>query len=294
MQSAIVPFLETQVDVLTQVRQRIRDTANRRWTQTEVYNAINDGLRKWQTRVLIPFVYTLTDGLDFATYTYALPWYVVPPLNVEFRRLIYLDGLQVQFSDVEYTYQEVPAWRLEPDGSGGQVLRLEISPFDADARVIWWAVNGPVPLTVPTLSANITTTTATTCTIAATPIIGNAGYVKIDSEWMQYSGYTQTSSTTTLQNLVRGVNGTTAATHTSATSVYWGIAAHRLDLFTQLYEEVLAGLHNLFLQDASPKETEHHTFQVRYHQQIADEYWKMYVPNRPAQMKLSRAGIGLL
>lgn len=294
MQSAIVPFLETQADVLTQVRQRVRDTANRRWSQTEVYNAVNDSLRKWSTKVFTPFIYTLPDGFDIATYTYALPWYITPPIDVETRRLIYLDGLQIQFADTEYTYQDVPAYRIESDGSGGQTLRLEIQPYDADARVIWWGTNGPVPLTVPTLNANITTTTATTCTIGATPIIGPSGYIKIDDEWMQYSGYTQASSTTTLQNLIRGVNGTTAATHTSGTSVYWGIAAHRVDLFTQLYEDTLAAMHNLFLQDASPKEIEHHTFQVRYHQQVADEFWRKYTPNRPPKMRLSRAGIGML
>lgn len=289
------PILRTQLELYTNIRQRMRDTANRRWTQQEAYNAINDGLAQWHNRVFVPFLYSLTDGFATGDYEYALPWYITEPIDVEAYRTIFLNGLPVELAaGTQSTWQNVPAYRLEPDGAGGQLLRLEIAPYDTDARVIWWSNNGPVPATIATLNANITTTTATTCTIASAPVIGNAGYIRIDDEWIAYSGYTQASSVTTLQNLLRGVNGTAAATHTSSTSVYWGIAAHRQDLFNQLYESAMAAMHNLFLQDAAPKEIEHHTFQVRYHQQVADEYWRRYIPNRPAKMRLSRAGIGLL
>lgn len=291
----IIPHLITQADLYTRIRERTRDTANRRWSQKEVYNAINDGLTRWSNRVFVPFLYTVTGGFTLGDYDYTLPWYISPPVDVQIYRQHYVDGLPIQTNDGSMsTWVDFPAYRLEPDGSGGQVLRLEVVPYDTDARIVWWAQNGPVPATLATLNANISSTTATTCTFGSAPVIGPAGYVKIDDEWLAYAGYTQASSVTTLQNLVRGVNGTTAATHTSGATVYWGIAAHRPDLFNQMYHQAWANMHNLFLQDASPKEIEHHTFQLRFHQQMADEFWKNYVPNRTGRMRLSQAGIGLL
>lgn len=289
----IIPFLLTQQDIMTQCRQRMRDTANRRWTSTEVYNAINDALRMWSTRVQVPYLYTLPGGLSYGVYTYALPWWITPPIDVEAERVFFINGTPVQLAAGIATYQDVPSYHLEPDGNGGQTLRLEAFPYATNARVIWWGFNGPVPQVVPTLNAGIGASDAS-LTIATSPDIRQAGYVKIDDEWMQYAGYAKSGSTTTLQNLERGINGTTAASHSGAASVYWGIAVHRDDLYGQLVEQVMAQLHNLFLQDASPKEIEHHTFQVRYHQQLADEYWHKYTPNRAMKMRLTRQGVGLL
>ena len=89
---------------------------------------------------------------------------------------------------------------------------------------------------------------------------------------MAYGGYSVGATTTTLTNLVRGINETVAASHTSTTNIYFGIAAHRQDLYDQLINQVTAKLHALFLTNASPQETEHHVFQVRYYQQLADEF----------------------
>jgi hypothetical protein len=76
--------------------------------------------------------------------------------------------------------------------------------------------NGQTSPTGLTLSSSIT---ATSTTIALNSAIGlpAAGFVKIDNEIINYSYITGN----TLYNCFRGQNNTTAASHTSATAVYW-------------------------------------------------------------------------
>ena len=60
------------------------------------------------------------------------------------------------------------------------------------------------------------TATDTTITLSTTVSLASAGYIKIDSEIINYSGTTST----TIQNCVRGQANTTAATHTTATAIF--------------------------------------------------------------------------
>lgn len=60
------------------------------------------------------------------------------------------------------------------------------------------------------------TATDTTITLSTTVGLASAGYIKIDSEIINYSGTTST----TIQNCVRGQANTTAATHTTATAIF--------------------------------------------------------------------------
>jgi hypothetical protein len=291
----VIPHLRTQLDIYERVREMVRDTGVSRWSEQEVNNSINKAITAWSSRVRVPFLYSLTTGFTLGDYDYALPWYVQPPIDVQVYKQYFVDGLPVQTSDGSMsTWVDLPAYGLEPDGSGGHTLRLGVVPYTTDARVIWWAQNGNIPTVAQTINADIATTAATTLTIGDTPRIGRAGYVKIDDEWMAYSDYTQASSVTTLQNLLRGINGTTAATHSSGAAIYWGVAAPREDLYDQLENRVMAEMHSLPLQDASPKEIEHHTFQLRFYRQLADEFWRTYVPERQGRLRLSRAGIGEL
>jgi hypothetical protein len=68
--------------------------------------------------------------------------------------------------------------------------------------------------------------TATATTINLTSIVGLAqfGFIKLDNETIQYGGLTTTTSGSTtyyqLTGCIRGVNNTTAATHTTATRVF--------------------------------------------------------------------------
>jgi hypothetical protein len=69
-------------------------------------------------------------------------------------------------------------------------------------------------------------TTSTATTINLTSIVGLAqfGFIRLDNETIQYGGVTTTTSGSTtyyqLTGCIRGVNNTTAATHTTATRVF--------------------------------------------------------------------------
>jgi hypothetical protein len=60
------------------------------------------------------------------------------------------------------------------------------------------------------------TSTDTTITVSNATTLASAGYIKVDSEIIYYSGTTST----TLQNCVRGQANTTAAAHTTGTAIY--------------------------------------------------------------------------
>ncbi len=287
----IIPELRSQADLLTNIKNIMRDTANNRWTAKEVYTAINQSLDKWSKRVSVPFLYTMPDGWTAGQRAYELPAWVRPPLDVQALR--YTGPYNYPDEDQTSDWINVPVWEVEPSGTGGHILRLGMA-HSTPGRIIWWARNGHVPLAVVNLDAAITTTTATTLTLTGVPAIGNAGFVQIDQEWIAYAGVSRTATVTTLQNLTRGFADTTAATHVISTPCYWMVAAHREDLYTQLADQSRAYLYSLFLTDAAPREIEHHTFQMRYWQQSADEFWKRYTPNRPTKMRLSRQSIGRL
>jgi len=170
---------------------------------------------------------------------------------------------------------------------------LGINPLSVDGRIIWYAQNGRLPTTTPTLNASITSS-STSLVLASVVDVAPAGYIKIDNEWLAYADTTIGSTTTTLLNLQRGLYETTAASHTGATAVYWGVMAQRQDLYDQLQDQATAKLHALFLTNASPQETEQHVFQTRYYQQLADEYWARFTPARSPKLILSRQGIGPL
>ena len=89
---------------------------------------------------------------------------------------------------------------------------------NATGRPIQVWINRQSGATAPTtITLNETlTATDTTITLSTTVGIASAGYIKIDSEIIYYSGTTST----TIQNCVRGQANTTAATHTTATAIY--------------------------------------------------------------------------
>ncbi len=69
-----------------------------------------------------------------------------------------------------------------------------------------------------TLSGNITSSD-TTITMSSTADLANVGFIQIGSEIIGYSGVSVTAPLNQLQNCVRGVNGTTAAAHTSGAAI---------------------------------------------------------------------------
>ncbi len=290
----IIQNLRTQTEIVANLKGTMRDSEQNRWTTVEIYQGINHAIDRWGERVKVPFLYSIVDGWQSNLYEYALPWYVTPPLEVQQRRYSGLNvgSLQIDLDQGASTWIDVTSWDVEPDGLGGYKLRLGTLPYNVDGRIIWWAKQGRIPTSVLTLESAVGTTTATSLTITGTPTIGNAGFIKIDDELIAYAGYTQAGGITTLLNLLRGVNGSTAATHLDNAPVNWCIAVHRPDLYVQLEDQTAAYLYGLFLTDASPQEIQHHTFQMRYRQQMADEFWKRYTPLRQTKMRLGMTATG--
>lgn len=292
----VIPYLLSQADLLATLKQEMRDDQSARWTTKEYYNAINSALQRWAGRVYVPYIYTLTNGFTTGTYEYSIPWYIREPIDVQVKLNLVqpYSGFPIYISSNSiFTWIDVVAWEIEPDGAGGQKVRIGTNPWPQEARVIWWGEHGRLPLSVPTLSASMTDTD-TSLSIASKPNVGPTGFVKVDDEWMSYAGYTVSSSSTTLTNLERGLNGTVAAAHSLGATVSWGVAAMRQDLYQQLEQQCYANLHNLFLTNAAPQETQNHIFQVRYYQQMADEYWNRYTSERSPKLRLTRQGLGTL
>jgi hypothetical protein len=268
----------TQAELQTRLKRMMRDTQHERYSSVETYDAINSALQKWGPRVLIPYVYTLADW-DSNTREYELPTYVHQPLDAQFK-----------LHD-ELTWQSFPAYDVQADGSGDNLLALAFFPPNADARVVWWGRNSPVPTTLATLSNQIVAAD-TTMQVTGVLDVADAGYVKIDFEWIQYAGRVKGSGVTVFSNLQRGCFDTTAATHNSSTTMYWGVAVHRADLYEQLFHQACAYLFGLFLTEGSAQEREQHQFNMRWHQQEAHECWKLYTPSHSPKFILSREAIG--
>ena len=85
----------------------------------------------------------------------------------------------------------------------------------------WSYINGEFiepfnPNAETTLSADVSETATTLPVVAATAFFPS-GYLKIEKEWVTYTGKTDTSFT----GVTRGVNGTTASAYFSGTTVQY-------------------------------------------------------------------------
>lgn len=279
------PALRSQDSIKTEILALQRDTAEARWTSasTEIYLALNEALRTPGMEAhRTARVYTVTGGFDSGTYTYALPNYIRPPIIPQaLRRLNIWLNLEVD-DNVTSTYQEVPGWELEPNSTGSLVLRFLSMPYTADARILWFAPNGPVPTTVPTINTgNNISATDTSLVLNAALNIEDSGWVKIEGEWCTYAGVTRGASTTTL-TIARAAYNTTAATHAAGVSVYWGVAFESPRLLGALYDLMRASLHAMYLTDGAEKETRVHEKLMNYYQQKGLQTLMTTAPSLPA------------
>ena len=282
----IQPFLRAQ-DVLLADIQADGYTTALGWSAPEVYRALNRALSEWQKRVLIARLYTITGGWVAGTYSYSLPAYVRRPIEPQLLRSIPYDD-EINLTS-EQSWQILPGWEEEPDATGGLVLRVTMRPATLEGRVIWYAPNSRVPTgAAPVTSAEILAA-ATSVTLTTVVDVDDVGWVKIDGEWISYSGVTRTATTTTLTNLIRAQYGTTAATHVITSSVVWGVAVDDLGLYEQLANQTKAYLHQQNLINASVHETGRHERMMQYYQQQASAFWDGYSSQKPPlQMVLDR------
>jgi hypothetical protein len=282
-------YLRDQQTILADVKARVRDTSNARWSDLEIYRTLNDALSTWHGRVSIPMVYNVSGGWVPGTYEYTLPAYVTSGTVVpQFKRTVpYAYWNNVALDD-DQTWTDIPGWTIEPNGSGGQVLRFDVSPYSAEGRLLWWANNGPVPTVLPTTSGE-TTAAATSMVLGSAVDCVDSGFVKVNSEWIQYAGVTRTTSTTTLGGLLRAYSGgIAAAIHATTSSVSWGVAMPRLELYRTLLDQMMVFLHELYLADAAPRETQIHQQMVSFYQARIDKFWRAWIPQRKMRVIIDR------
>lgn len=280
------PYLRTQSELLADIEAYQRDTSNLRWSEVEIYRCMNQALLTWADKVLLPRLYTISGGWVSGTYAYDLPHYVRPPLFPQLLRRVPYEEYAVE--STTSTWQDVPGWETEPNSSGGLTLRLHAPPRTVEGRVLYYAPNSRVPITLPTTSGS-TSSSATSMTLGSAVDIDDVGVVKVGAEYIQYSGVDRAASTTTLNNLVRALNGSTAGTHNTSSSVAWCVGADDPRLFQQLANQVRAFLNALPLTDGGVHETGRYEKLMNYYQVMSDQFWPTYHPVRKSpKLRLNR------
>lgn len=146
-------------------------------------------------------VTTLTNG---DTSTISASSYVTEPRNATSYHAIRLLGS----SNLFWTYVTDPENAISIAGTWGYDLS-----WTPGTKSEW--------VSTDTLGAAIATTTATTCTLTTSGSLKGGQLIKIDSELIYVSSVSTTTAT-----IVRGVNGSTAATHLISTAIYvWTLDA---------------------------------------------------------------------
>lgn len=294
------PYLYTQSEVLAILRTLLMEPTAERWTDAQIYSCMSIALQGWQGRVRVPYIYNITGGWVSGTYDYTLPDYVDKRTVQPQAKVSGWDSIEGIITSGSETWADIQAFTVEPNETGGFVLRLSYSNprssligASSEGRAIWWGQQLQVPAvaTLPILSAGISSTD-TSLTLTTQPVIGRVGYVKINSEWVGYSGYTESGATLTLTNLVRGLNGTTAATHSTSDTVTWGVGMDTPALLNALYDGTRVYLMQMWLSNPSSRETASYEKQLVLYQTNLDRFWKGYTPSRSLRSRLSRMAIG--
>jgi hypothetical protein len=273
-------ILRTQSEILADIEALVVDSTNALWSDAQIYGAINNAIRGWGNRVLLPRIYVLPSGFTGGVYEYDLPSYITKPFNVQVA-ITTLQGV-----DYQRQWVSISGWTTIPSATGGQKLVIHLAYDSAnvttDARIIWWAANGQVPTTIPTLAGTLAADgTSLTTSAAVVGSIPDAGWVKINGEWMSYAGVERGASSTTLTNLVRALYGTTAASHSSTPAINWGIAVDDTRLWEQMEDAVIARLHYQRLHRGTQDDRLNHEKVMGYAQQRADTFWRRsgYTPS---------------
>lgn len=295
MENRVVPELREQSQLLADLKARLRESSPVRWTVVEIYEAINDALIGWHNRVQVPFVHDLPSGWQVGVYEYALPDYVTEPMQPQ--RRVLTPYVNDGSGSTQWVWSDVDAWRLEPDGDGGQLLRTDYSIGSLgttnEGRVLWWGYNSRVPAqaTLPTLQASIDGDDTTLVLDGVEGDVDRVGFVRVDNEYMQYNGHAL-GTNGQLLNVVRGINGTTATTHTNGTTVDFCIALPQVRLLTQLYDAARAYLFGLYMPDANESERARFERLMLHYQKRADEWWMTWAPSRGPKLRMSRRAWG--
>jgi hypothetical protein len=280
--------LRSQLDLLDDIEARLRDPSNYRWSQAEIYRALNDALHQWDGRVSVPAIYEPGATWPTSVSTVTLPA-GIDPASVQ----VQVRELPVENVDIVLDqWFDMQGWRNEPTATFGNQVRSYFQPA-SEYRLLYWITNGPVPVTVPTLDSELSDT-ATSLTLTTTAAVGDNGFCALENEWVHYRGVQRGATTLTLQNLTRGLLTSTAATHAALTPVYWCVAAPRQDLYNQLLDQGRAYLHEMTLVAASPQSRDVHERMVSYYQARADAFWRRWMSVRAPRWKIELRDDGTL
>lgn len=277
---------------------RLTDASNALALDAQYYAGISEGVRLWEGHVAIPHLYSLSSGFAAGIFEYTLPSYIRAPFILQIKTAVFgLMGVQINTDDT-VDWIDVAGYEIEPTAAGGWNIRLQSYPYAEDGRIQWFSSNGPVPATIPTLTSGITSSdTSIALTVTSAPDLNDSGYVKIENEYLAYGGLTRTSTTSyTLLNCVRGLYGSTAASHNSATSCTWCVAADDMKLWIQLLDYVSAYAHALQLHKATAEDSSRHEKLMSFYQSRADNFWKLhgYVSQRKPRLVLTQRGLGAM
>jgi hypothetical protein len=139
--------------------------------------------------------------------SYPIPVDTIDVLDTVIRQGVGQNQIDINISRIsESTYSSIPT-----KNAYGRPIQFWVDRQTGN-------VNGAASTT---LSANVTAT-ATTIEVVSTDNLPTQGYINIGSETILYQnvGTSLTSNANQLLNCYRGVNGTTAATHTAGDSIY--------------------------------------------------------------------------
>jgi hypothetical protein len=294
MSNTALPYLRKQSTLLAEFKTKLRVTGvTPRWSNAEFYLGMNEAIETWNEMVRVPYWYDLPDGFAAGTDHYTLPAYIRPPVRIEVRRPIPFNNWGVEGSDYEWT--EIGG-RIEPDGEGGQVLRTYSPTKSLEGRIGFYAPNSVLPYTTTLPVTSGSTSASATSVLLSTVVepIQDVGHIEIGSEKIAYFGVTRGTATTTLNGLVRGLYGTTAAIHNTASTVEWCVAVDDLALYTQLFNYTAYVLHRTFQVAGGTQERENHQKMMLFHKGEADAFWQGYTPQRPKpRMVLGRRKFAL-
>jgi hypothetical protein len=284
-------ILRTANNFIDSLRANARDTSAERWTDAELWTMLNDAIYDWDGRVSFPAVHSI--GYIDTDTEITLPYYIKGDVEPQHRDYANYDtsGFQYDISGEE-VWKLIPMYELLENQDGVRTLVVPASTRYTGLQLVYWATNGPFPYVDADVPSGGWTSSATSLTVdvSADEPVPDVGYIKCGTEYMFYAGVTYGSGTVTLSNVERGVYNSTAATHSADAVVYWCIAAPNSSLFTQLRDACMSRLHAAFITDASPKETELHTYMMRWYTQQAQDYWRRYKPTKRHHSHLTMRG----
>ena len=260
--------LRPQTELLAGLKRLTRDTTAVTWSETEMTNAINDALTAWAGRISVPMVYA--PGTAWPDNTL----YVILPIYMEARNV----ELRMRDNDAS-AWVSMNMARIFTQTTTAHALQI---PWVSDMQyeVLFYVENKQLPTTLPTLDAACGATDVTISVSPAVMMVAPAGWLRIDSEFVSYTGIESSATNTAFSGLGRAANYSTGASHLISTSVEFCVAANGVDSFAQLYDGALARLYELALADSSSTEQPFLERMTSFYSGRSEAYWKRFQVGR--------------